>query len=560
LELAVLFFIIATITISKGSWLFLLVIWLSWSWLLVLLAHLFLRGLQNVQQQLMHDQDGKTMRDTYNTNLKTAASASWHSVQNETSKLDDPHGPSTGEGPSTGDPVDSTGEGSVGSGNGLNSTADESTYLVAGEDPNVTGVPSPRSPNSRSWIAEVPRYQLDETLDNRYSWVPFRDHKAISLLRKDGWKIAADGTCTEKSGSKAAVCRAKLRFYNLFMYGKDEISFQLYVIRFFFLGTAVYCSVYFLHIVPTYVVQAYSTPVATGLVVAGLLPSVLLYTYYITRIIDASVLITSVEYFRHRRQVEAVKIHQKENRTVLMLRLMVALHQTTPEEHEHEEEDSHGHHSHEVVAVAITSEEFKEDLARAKEFFEKHKSNKWLTTGALGIKHDGKELLKLGAIFDELDTNHNGVLSHKEIIKVLQRFGLNVLDKHELKTADKAAPKVDEFLLKDDIEKAAFVVFMKYKFQEAKRLDGHSIAHMCFKTFNWDEDDSKQLSVEELQMGLSDLGEAFTPNEVTSLMVKLDVNDDGEFSEHEFGTWIDHHSVTDPSEQEGVFGMGILGF
>ena len=39
-------------------------------------------------------------------------------------------------------------------------------------------------------------------------------------------------------------------------------------------------------------------PQATGLVVAGLLPSVLLYTYYITRIIDASVLITSVEYFR----------------------------------------------------------------------------------------------------------------------------------------------------------------------------------------------------------------------------------------------------------------------
>merc|ERR1711998_311049 len=71
-----------------------------------------------------------------------------------------------------------------------------------------------------------------------------------------------------------------------------------------------------------------------------------------------------------------------------------------------------------------------------------------------------------------------------------------------------------------------------------------------------------KLSVEELQRGLSSLlppNEAFSANEVSQLVVELDMNGDGEFDMHELSQWINKHSRED-SEHEGIFGFGIFGF
>merc|ERR1711998_480895 len=74
-----------------------------------------------------------------------------------------------------------------------------------------------------------------------------------------------------------------------------------------------------------------------------------------------------------------------------------------------------------------------------------------------------------------------------------------------------------------------------------------------------EHEEGEKLSVEELQKGLSTLGESFTPNEVAALIVSLDTNDDGEFSEEELAKWIEMHSLSD-HEHTGLFKLGLFGY
>lgn len=54
LEATAMLFLLATATLASGAWLFLLVATLCWAWLMLLLAHLFLRSLKHTVQQLVH--------------------------------------------------------------------------------------------------------------------------------------------------------------------------------------------------------------------------------------------------------------------------------------------------------------------------------------------------------------------------------------------------------------------------------------------------------------------------------------------------------------------------
>lgn len=548
LEATAMLFLLATATLASGAWLFLLVATLCWAWLMLLLAHLFLRSLKHTVQQLVHKSpDNPDLPMGVSMIEAEARKHGGVAAQDDLSKADAEQ--AAGSETTPAEPEGSATSSQEGPGTG-SATATETDPL------NKTVEISPPD-NNRKWIDEIPQYQLDASLDTSPWWVPCRDSKNSRNVEKR-------------------------RFYNLFAYGKDEVHFHLYVIRFFFLATAVYLAVFIWHIVPSYIVEAYDTPVAILLTTVGLVPAVLVYCFYMNEITDTSILCTSVEYFRHRRMVESVKRHQKEDRAVMLLRIACAFHIGDVEP--------------DAGAVAQVQE----------------KLNKTRGT-AHNIEHSldeatGLELEAMLEMFEELDVDQNGYLSKDEIIDVLKSNGFSngCIAEHAESSAfmkgvlsestsdDAKGGKVPE----GNISQAEFLHFMQCKEKEAKALSADEVAKFCFTTLGWDSDtqlhklresttiDSGQdesdhdhghheeggwcsclsqgheadekLSVEELQVGLATLGQAFTPNEISQMVIALDVNNDGEFSEEELAKWIELHS-NKQDQTTGVFGLGVFG-
>lgn len=88
--------------------------------------------------------------------------------------------------------------------------------------------------------------------------------------------------------------------------------------------------------------------------------------------------------------------------------------------------------------------------------------------------------------------------------------------------------------------KAEFLAWMWNKANKAAEYDAEEVAEFVFE--KWDTDKQGKLSVEELLDGFASLGEAFTTNEVSTLVVELDMNDDGEFDLEEFALWVERHT------------------
>jgi len=73
------------------------------------------------------------------------------------------------------------------------------------------------------------------------------------------------------------------------------------------------------------IIIAYDPLPASLISVSGLTPSMLIYFKYIFEVIKLSVICTSVESMRNRRMVNRVVRHQKEDRALAMLRMVVAM-------------------------------------------------------------------------------------------------------------------------------------------------------------------------------------------------------------------------------------------
>merc|ERR1711959_705055 len=113
--------------------------------------------------------------------------------------------------------------------------------------------------------------------------------------------------------------------YAMFLFGKNEVHFQVSFFRFIMLILAVYFSVFFIQIVPAYISKVYDTWIVVVIIITGLLPGFLIYSKYIFDAIVLSVIVTSIETMRDRRMVESVLRHQKEDKAVSMLRLVVVM-------------------------------------------------------------------------------------------------------------------------------------------------------------------------------------------------------------------------------------------
>jgi len=507
LEVIVMVFLACSATFAQGAWLFILAVWLVCSWGLFGITWKFYRGLQHALDRITHSCEGLSMLES-----DEAMEVYGHGSPKLTPKL------------GASDPGSEPGSG-TGAGSGTEEAASEpeesatkkedsplldDTAKVEIQQPGPTG----RSPGGkRKWIRSRPRYLDDESLDHgQHWWVP-------EYMR----------------GMPATKNTDVTRFYNLFAFGKNEGRWHLFVIRFLFLSEALFLSVFCLNVVPLYIDEAFGILPAIALTVVGTLPGFIVYFFYLYHILDASVLATSVEYFRVRRMVMAVVRHQKEDRAVMLLRIIVALHEDKPED-----------------ALLDRTLAKMETVLSDPDAQRKKKINALLET------ETSLELEHLADIFDNLDKDKSGSLSPDEIGMLLARFGLNTFSKEQ---ADTGSPQVLSSLSgkKEGMTKAEFLTWMLNKAHQAEDLDAEEVAHFVFNRWDTSETGEKgKLSVEELLKGFASLGEAFTTNEVSTLVVELDLNDDGEFDHEEFELWVERHTTDSP--QKGSTCCGICDY
>merc|ERR1711871_1527690 len=120
----------------------------------------------------------------------------------------------------------------------------------------------------------------------------------------------------------------------------------------------------------------------------GILPGLVVYFFYLYHILDTSVLCTAVEFFRVRRMVMSVVRHQKEDRAVMLLKMQT------------------------VVGDADGNNKLKSALDGEGE-----------AATSLEIEH-------LADIFDNLDKDHSGTLSEREVGQLLKEFGIDTTTEH----------------------------------------------------------------------------------------------------------------------------------
>lgn len=430
--------------------------------------------------------------------------------------------------------------------------------------------------NSRKWIKSQPRYLNQERLDRPiYSLCPTffccgSDHEDEDGMTTTGPFWCRHDTCINDTFESMMPCiegkndspdalLEKRRFYHLFPYGKHEVNHQLFMLRFLFLGNAVYLSVFIMCMVPMYIDSAFKISSCVVLTVAGLTPGLLIYFRYMYRIIGVSTQVTGVEHFRMRRMIEKVKRTQKEQRCVTMLRMLVALNrrlQTGSDKQKEQFGQSKSNDRHRSIVQLMTKHQ-------------KDKESKTKIADHLN-NHTNIKLDHFADIFDTLDKNGDGDLTKAEITKMMSKFGVTLDEETFSLMAQADMDPVGNFQpTKDDetIQKEEFLIFLMNMTEEGETVNAHDIVEFVFHLWDKGEDvvveegeegESKQpnrdmkISVSELQAGLASLGESFTASDISNIINELDINDDGEFDHHEFLRWVEYHDTTGTSSEEDV--------
>jgi Ca2+-binding EF-hand superfamily protein len=284
---------------------------------------------------------------------------------------------------------------------------------------------------------------------------------------------------------------------------------------------AVYISVFFVQIIPAYVVKVYGTGAVIFIIFVSLAPTGLMYFYLLPQAIVKSVIVTSVEAMRNRRMVESVLRSQKEGKAVAMLRLFMAMEQEADSVNELTEEED------KEIEQAFINQEF------------------------------SVQLEDIGHIFDEMDKDNSGTLSSEEIQQVYVKYGLNISEErhHEMmKNMDADAEGEAQ-----GVDKKEFMKWMLSKEKQAQAMKSEEFSAAIMKWFDKDgskgpdgqtEKGDNLVSVSEFQESLVKLGPVFTLDEVTQIVLELDQNDDGVLGKDNLMDWIERNSPGHHTEEE----------
>jgi Ca2+-binding EF-hand superfamily protein len=410
------------------------------------------------------------------------------------------------------------------------------------------------------WISGVPRYYEDYGVQRLYQTEQELKEQNVNPKVQTGCIpgcLKGQQTWNGELKYGKGVSPRNRMMFNMLLFGKNEVHFHLYFLRFLFLGVANYLAVFYIQIGPAYLWVAYDTFSAIAISFFITLPSLIIYFQFFLEAVKNSVMVTATDAFRSTRKVNEVIRHQKEHRAVMMLRLQCAM---QPSAHAHAE---HGEETKDEVKVPIRTKFTLENAisdedmrAAIREQWRDASSN---TTSSLEIE-------QMMQIFDIFDQDGSGSLEQGELLNVFESFGMstgdsdegniNPLQKEMLhQIADVAlearSKELDLTNTNSVIMRLDFMNWMIVKVAQANDLDAEHIAEEVFENLNAVKDGELSLSIEELEAGLNRcLGaeSGLTYTEVSALICELDTNDDGEFNIEEFENWISKHSSAGSSD------------
>lgn len=366
------------------------------------------------------------------------------------------------------------------------------------------------------------------------------------------------------------------QMFNIMLFGRNEVTFHVILMRFMFLINSVFVSVYALTFHLGYVSQVYSTEEALAIGALALAPPIISWGGYLYEVVLLSTMITSVEHMRVRQVVNEVYRHQKEANAVSLMRLIAVI--LDPAYHSPIEPE-------EVVTMAQAL-----DLDReAKRTGDSATAVSTYIAEYLEDQSAELFMAKMLDIFESFDDDNSGVLTKAELFAVFKQLGFDSpddldqalgpitskLDLHGVdsstlgidpgaashgsastgscwptKTTEEASLRTTEggnHPSAGGLQKGESMVFPKPVFlamymhleKMARSLSCEDVAETWFHKI--DDDGSGRLSVVELQEVLQACGKAFSPNDVSALILELDENGDGEFDIEEFTAWFRKH-------------------
>lgn len=349
---------------------------------------------------------------------------------------------------------------------------------------------------------------------------------------------------------------AQQRMFNVFLFGRNEPTFHIIVLRFLFLINSVFTAVYSLTFCLGYVVEVYSIQEAVIISILALTPPIVCWGWYLFEIVQLSTMVTSIEHMRARQAVNEVYRHQKEANAVSLMRLIAVI--LDPSHHSPVEPE-------EVEAMVAAMEKDEEAKKQAAHAYHVH------TYIADYLEDQSAELFmaRMMDIFNSFDEDDSGFLTKDEIFAIFKQLGFDspddldvalgpITSKLDLSVPAAAVDASDItnksggcFPAKGGVveleSKAPTMLFSKPVFlamymhleKLARSLSAEEVALTWFSKI--DDDASGRLSVVELQEVLQSCGRAFSPNDVSALILELDENGDGEFDIQEFTAWFVKH-------------------
>jgi len=288
-----------------------------------------------------------------------------------------------------------------------------------------------------------------------------------------------------------------------------------------YLATAVYNAVFYIQVMPSYVIEAYDPWVTVCIVIVQLIPTAIIYTALFVDLVASGVMLSAAGAFSSDRLIHEILRLQKEARAVYMLRLMVVLKQ--------EDHDAAGgiHDEHQIDLL----------LERSK-----------------GGSRSSIEMEQMMSIFDAFDVNGDRHLSPTQLRQAFTQFGLNSSKADADDPIQKILTSITGVrtprgsVVGDDhrITRDTFLVWMVGVMKSAAQLQPEEITQYVFDHYaRTDSQGEEFLKFEDIHALFSQClsqEQRMTPIEVSGLIAELDENDDGNFQFDEFLELIRKHS------------------
>jgi len=352
------------------------------------------------------------------------------------------------------------------------------------------------------------------------------------------------------------------KLYNLYIFGRNEVEFQVWLLRIIFLTCSIYNAVFFTCIDAIYVSQTSTLAGAVFITIFAIAPMFIIYTVFMLDIVTTSCLSTSVEHNREKRVLDEVIKLMKEANCLELMRRTTAMFSSKLEPLSMSDlvrVESALHADNEAVRNAGSP-------VLAREILASHPTLVACMEEMLNDPSAELVMLRHLAVFESMDTDGSNCLSREEIHAIYRDIGftnnsevdrcidhsfsrLDMATIAEAQTAPAASKSGGWCMPKSGtstpamhgMSKALFLAWSIQLERTSRLLTPEEIGDFWFAKI--DLDSSGHVTVAELSTALANT-KVFALDEITSLVLELDCDGDGDFSKEELINWFASRSHT----------------